>query len=234
MIFFDIDGTLIDHASASRRASINFYEHFRARIPYRREDFPAIWEGILNKHFERFCRGDISLFEQRRARMRELFPDEGLTEEESDRRYRVFARSYQSETRAFADVRSCLEQLRGRRLGIISNGAREQQMGKLARAGLLNHFSVMVFSEDIGLGKPAPRIFLEACRLASIEPAGSTHVGDDPRLDFAGSRDVGMKPIWLNRGRLAGNGLPRPSISSLRELAFAIKPSGDCNRLTQA
>jgi putative hydrolase of the HAD superfamily len=234
MIFFDIDGTLIDHASASARACLSFYEHFRSRIGFAREDFPAIWEAILHKHFDRFCRGEISVTEQRRARMRELFPDERLTDQESDHRYRVFARSYESETQAFADVRSCLEELRGNRLGIISNGAREQQLGKLERAGLLDHFSVIVLSEDVGLGKPAPRIFLEACRLAGENPAVSVHVGDDPIADFAGSREVGMKPVWLNRGRLAAGTLPSPSIGSLRELASTIEAYGELKRLAQA
>jgi putative hydrolase of the HAD superfamily len=222
MIFFDIDGTLIDHASASARASLSFYEHFRARIRFPRRDFPGIWETILNKHFERFCRGEISLFEQRRARMRDLFRHEELSDREADERYQIFARSYESETRAFADVRSALSQLGARRLGIISNGAREQQIGKLRRAGLLDKFSVMVFSDDVGLGKPAPRIFLEACRLAGEAPAGAIHVGDDLVTDFAASLDVGMKPVWLNRRCSAGSGLQNPGIPSLRELKAVI------------
>lgn len=234
MVFFDIDGTLVDHAGASALASRSFYEHFSSRISFSREDFPSIWEAVLHKHFDRFCRGEISVTEQRRARMRELFPDEKLTDEESDHRYQVFARIYESETRAFADVRSCLEELRGNRLGIISNGARQQQLGKLARAGLLDHFSVIVLSEDVGLGKPAPRIFLEACRLAGDEPAVSVHVGDDPIADFAGSRDVGMKPVWLNRSCLAEVTLPSPSIRSLHELAPAIKAYAERKRLAQA
>ena len=234
MIFFDIDGTLIDHATASARACLDFYEHFRSRIGFRREDFPSLWESVLNKHFERFCRGEITVTEQRRARMRELFPEERLTDEEADERYRVFAQSYESQTQAFSDVQPALERLREKRLGIISNGAREQQMGKLERAGLLNYFSVLVFSEDVGLGKPAARIFLEACRLAAVDPARSFHVGDDPVADFAGSRKAGIKALWLNRQGLTGDSLPNPSISTLRELAFALDGHFALSRLAQA
>jgi putative hydrolase of the HAD superfamily len=104
MIFFDIDGTLIDHASASAAASLSFYDHFRGAIPFSREEFPIRYEEILNKHFDRFCRGEISIWEQRRERMRDVFAAPELTDSEADSHYRVFIRDYESRTSAFADM----------------------------------------------------------------------------------------------------------------------------------
>src|SRR5262249_4941761 len=164
MIFFDIDGTLIDHARASAAASLRLHDHFAKQVPFSRAEFQTIWETALTKHFNRFCRGEISIWGQRRARIRDVFADSALSEEECDARYRVFIKHYESLTQPFADAAAALSQFESRRLGIISNGAREQQIGKLQRAGLLDHFSVLVFPEDVGLGKPAPAIFLEACR----------------------------------------------------------------------
>ncbi|MBV9624567.1 MAG: HAD family hydrolase [Acidobacteria bacterium] len=216
MIFFDIDGTLIDHLSASAAASLRFYDHFPRAIPFDREDFSVAWEKILDKHFERFCRGEISLWEQRRARMREVFAQPELCDSEADERYQVFVREYEQRTSAYLDAAPCLERLRGSSLGIISNGAREQQLGKLRRAGLLEFFSVLVFSEDVGLGKPASRIFLEACRLAGRDPAASIHVGDSLGADVMPSRALGMRGIFLDRtGRLP---VDPPVISTLAEL----------------
>ena len=216
MIFFDIDGTLIDHRSASAVASSSFYDSFPRAIPLAREDFPLIWEQILDKHFERFCRGEISLWEQRRARMREVFGQPTLSDDEADSRYQVFIREYEQRTCAYPDAAPCLERLRGCALGIISNGAREQQIGKLRRAGLLQYFSVLVFSEDLGLGKPASRIFLEACRLAGEDPAASIHVGDSVPADVMPSRALGMQGICLDRtGRLS---VDPPVIATLAEL----------------
>ena len=170
MIFFDIDGTLIDHASASAAASLVLYDQFPGEIPFAQEHFPQTWESILDKHFNRFCRGEISIWEQRRERMREVFARPDFTDAEADSRYQVFLRAYQPRTCAFADAAPCLQQLTSQPLGIISNGAREQQIGKLERAGLRRYFSVMVFSEDVGFGKPDSRIFLEACRRAGEVP----------------------------------------------------------------
>jgi len=217
MIFFDIDGTLIDHARASAAASLRLFDHFAREIPFPREQFPVIWETALMKHFDRFCRGEVSIWEQRRARIRDVFANPAFTEPQCDARYRVFISHYESLTRAYPDAAPALAKLVGKRLGIISNGAREQQVGKLKRAGLLHHFSVMVFSEDAGLGKPAPAIFLEACRRAVEDPESCIHIGDDLTCDIEASQAVGITPIWLDRTG-TGDALPVVTITSLAEL----------------
>lgn len=217
MIFFDIDGTLIDHLSASAAASLIFFDRFPGTIPFTRSEFPAIWEGCLEKHFARFSRGEISLWEQRRARIREVFAASDMPEDEADSRYRAFTREYEALTQAYNDVAACLEALKGESLGIISNGPREQQVGKLQRAGLLQYFSVMVYSQDVGLAKPAPGIFLEACRRAGEALEKCTYIGDNAESDIVPSRALGMRGIHLSR---AGNScVDPPVISTLHNLA---------------
>jgi putative hydrolase of the HAD superfamily len=220
MIFFDIDGTLIDHASASAAASLSFFDQFSAAIPFPREQFPAAWEEILNKHFNRFCRGEVSLWEQRRARMREVFAAPEMNDQEADKRYHIFIRDYEALTCRFDDAEPCLQTLAGERLGIISNGAREQQIGKLQRAGLLHYFSVMVYSEDVGRGKPSSSIFLEACRQAGDASERCVHIGDDLEADVVPSRALGMKGVHLIRSGKSPVG--PPVISTLRNLPALI------------
>ena len=219
MIFFDIDGTLIDHSSASAAASLRFFDHFCGAIPFERDQFPAAWEEILNKHFNRFCRGELSVWEQRRARMREIFSAPDLTDEEADSRYRTFIGEYESLTRAYEDAAPCLERLAGNQLGVISNGTRDQQIGKLKRAGLLEYFSVLVFSEDVGLGKPDRSIFLEACRQAAKNPGECVHIGDDLVADVGASHGLGMRAVWLDRLGVAACPVPAQRVTSLHELS---------------
>lgn len=223
MIFFDIDGTLIDHASASAAASLVLYDQFPGEIRFTHEHFPAAWEQILNKHFTRFCQGEISIWEQRRERMREVFARPDFTDAEADSRYQVFIRAYQSLTCAFDDAAPCLERLTDQPLGIISNGAREQQIGKLERAGLQRHFTVMVFSEDVGFGKPDSRIFLEACRRAGEAPSECVHVGDDVVADIRASHALGIRPVWVDRLGLNQEQVPARRVTSLHELARALE-----------
>jgi putative hydrolase of the HAD superfamily len=217
MIFFDIDGTLIDHASASAAASLALHDEFAGEIPFPRDKFALAWEGIMDRHFERFCRGEISLWDQRRARIRESFGAQ-LSDPEADARYFVFIREYEQLTRAYDDAAPCLEKLAGKRLGIISNGAREQQLGKLRRAGLLAYFSVTVFSEDTGRGKPDPSIFREACRRAGKNPRECVHVGDSIKNDIHASHALGIRPVWVDRIGSAEGGVPGGRITSLADL----------------
>jgi putative hydrolase of the HAD superfamily len=216
MIFFDIDGTLIDHATASAAASLRLFDHFTNEIPFPREEFPTVWETALMRHFNRFCRGEISIWEQRRARIRDVFSNPALDDDEADKRYRVFIKYYESLTQPFDDAAVALAQLAGKWLGITSNGARDQQIRKLERAGLLKHFSVMVFSEDVGLGKPAPAIFLKACRLAGDDPADCIHIGDDFTCDIEASQAFGLTPIWLDR---SGAGQSRSGVTRITSLS---------------
>src|SRR3954453_2541427 len=216
MIFFDIDGTLIDHASASAAASLIFFDKFPGVIPFSRDEYPAVWEQILNKNFKRWCLGQVSLWEQRRARMRDVFAAPEMSDDEADARYRIFIREYEDLTRPFADAEPCLQRLAGQHLGIISNGAREQQIGKLKRAGLLKFFSVMVYSEDVGLGKPSHRIFLEGCRRAGDSSERCMHIGDDLEADVVPSRALGMRGFHLSRTGESPVG--PPVISTLNHL----------------
>ncbi len=76
---------------------------------------------------------------------------------------------YEARCEAYPDAVPSLRRLDGNALGIISDGGREQQTKKLKRAGVVHYFSVFVFSEDVGVGQPAPGIFLEACRQAGVQ-----------------------------------------------------------------
>ncbi len=216
MIFFDIDGTLIDHVSASAAASLVLYDRYPGQIPFAREEFPVVWERILDKHFGRYCRGEISLWEQRRARIREVFAAPDMPEEETDSRYRFLINEYQRLTQPYDDALPCLERLADKKMGIISNGARDQQIAKLERAGLLKYFAVMVYSEDVGRGKPAASIFLEACRRAGDAPETCFHIGDNVEADVLASRALGIRGIHLSRAGSAP--ASPPVISTLADL----------------
>ena len=226
MIFFDIDGTLIDHLSASAAASLALYDQYSGQIPFTRDVFPAAWESIMDVHYNRFTRGEISLWDQRRARIRDSFVAPELSDAEADERYYVFIREYENLTRAYDDAAPCLEKLAGQKLGIISNGVGDQQLGKLRRAGILEYFSVTAFPEDTGFGKPHPSIFEEACRRAGEDPHNCIHVGDDLDNDIHASQALGIRPIWIDRTGSTANGVPARKISSLCELASALDGNG--------
>src|SRR5438034_11802647 len=124
-IFFDLCGKLIYHSSGSAFARLDFFDHFFGSVAFPREGFPEVWEGIVDKHFNRYCRGEISIWEQRRSRMREVFGDESLPDWECDSRYQVYIQEYESLTRAYDDAAPYINECEGTPLGSIRKGARE-------------------------------------------------------------------------------------------------------------
>jgi FMN phosphatase YigB (HAD superfamily) len=86
----------------------------------------------------------------------------------------------------------------GYRLGLISDTSLTP--GRVLKEfmesdGLLQHFSALTFSDETGFSKPDSRMFTSTLGALSAEPAQAAHVGDTPRTDIRGARDVGMLAI---------------------------------------
>jgi putative hydrolase of the HAD superfamily len=65
----------------------------------------------------------------------------------------------------------------------------------LERTGLLDLLEVQIFSDEVGVPKPHPRIFRAALEPLRVAPERSVHVGDLRRTDVAGGRSVGMRTV---------------------------------------
>lgn len=131
--------------------------------------------------------------------------------------------------RAFPAVDETLRVLRDRfRLVIVTNGPEKLQRAKIERFGFEHQVDGIVISEVIGIQKPDPRIFWEACRSAGVAPEQSAHVGDAISTDVAGARSAGMAAIWCRPTRdrgLAETSLPVSpdlTIDHFRELPGAL------------
>ncbi|MCB1859807.1 MAG: HAD-IA family hydrolase [Gammaproteobacteria bacterium] len=98
----------------------------------------------------------------------------------------------------YPDVAPALERLRvaGLLIGALTNGNADVRRLTI---GPLFHFSLS--AEDVGVAKPHPRIFLEACRRAGVERSAMLHVGDEPDTDLAGAQAAGVNVVWMNRGQ---------------------------------
>jgi putative hydrolase of the HAD superfamily len=103
-------------------------------------------------------------------------------------------------------ARAMLESLRssGIRTGLVANSWPDP--ARLLRAdvdagGLAASLDVMVFSEELGVSKPQPEIFLHALAALGVEPEHAVYVGDRLETDVQGASNVGMTTIqalWFN------------------------------------
>lgn len=223
MIFFDIDGTLVDHEEAEYRAAQAFQHEYRHYFSDSPEMFVQRWHTITEEHMERYLAGELSFQGQRRARVQALFaPYQALSDRDADDLFMRYLRHYENNWTLYSDVRESLHHLADYPLGIISNGDSVQQRQKLATLNIAFLFSTIVISGDIGISKPKRGIFIAACREAKISPAQSFYVGDRQQTDAEASTRAGLKGIWLDRkGKAQETQLP--VIRSLAELRAIVE-----------
>ena len=220
-IFLDLDGTLLDHDAAERAAAIEFFTAFQAHFRrWSAAEFADLWQAVAQKHIDVYLAGRLSFAGQRRERLREIFGrvDVPISDTTADEFFGLYLRHYERSWRLFPDVLETLDRLEGYRLGIISNGEREQQRGKLESLGLRGRFDPVIISGELGICKPAAGIFHEACRRADCLPHESVYVGDRLETDAIASRRAGLHAVWIDR---TGSGLGAEDvglISSLVEL----------------
>ena len=84
------------------------------------------------------------------------------------------------------------------RLGIISDTgiSSGKTLSKLLeRDGLLEYFTNLVFSDEIGSSKPAAQPFQAALSGLNVQPQQAVHIGDLRRTDVAGANQFGMWSI---------------------------------------
>jgi putative hydrolase of the HAD superfamily len=235
MIFFDIDDTLLDNQAAESAAAKDFHYLYRSVFPLSPDEFAQNWRIITEKHVQRYLSGELSFQGQRRERLKEIFSHNRiLSDAEADNLFQKYLGCYEKNWRLFPDVITCFDRLKDERLGIISNGDSVQQRQKLTATGIIERFSVILISGDIGVSKPDLKIFLEACRMAEVDPSECWHIGDNFEADFQGCMSVGMNGVWL-----AGNGAdPIKDCKAIRSLSdlknIMEKPYGIVNNATRA
>jgi HAD superfamily hydrolase (TIGR01549 family) len=98
------------------------------------------------------------------------------------------------------DVKETIAELhqRGYKLGIIANSLSTTEIPDWLEAdGLTRYFTAVVLSASLGHRKPDPVVYLEAARLAGVEPARCAYVGDNPSRDIVGSRSAGYGMVVI-------------------------------------
>jgi putative hydrolase of the HAD superfamily len=76
----------------------------------------------------------------------------------------------------------------------LSNGTAD-----VHKIGIGEYFVASINAQDVGVGKPDPRIFQAAAQRLGLQPQQILHVGDDANLDVIGALNVGMQTAWVNR-----------------------------------
>jgi putative hydrolase of the HAD superfamily len=149
-----------------------------------------------------------------------LTPD-GLQEWVAD-----FRRELDAAWTATAEASDAVDELLrlGYRLGAVTNARRDEQQAKLDRLGLADRVPLLACLDDLGRGKPDPRIWHLACERFGVPPARSAYVGDELDVDARGAVAAGLLGVWLDRHATGERPGDVAVITDLRQLPAVLGP----------
>lgn len=83
-------------------------------------------------------------------------------------------------------------------IGVLTDGAEEQQRDELAATGIGDLVDVVCTSERIGVAEPDRRAFERVADELGVPTAACLFVGDDPDRDVVGARAAGMRAVLVD------------------------------------
>jgi putative hydrolase of the HAD superfamily len=158
----------------------------------------------------------------------------GIDRPELTTKFVEIYRQHSPQIKPFSEAIDLLKTLSSSyQIGLVSDGYLEVQQRKWAALGLDTFFDAVVFSDQLGREKwkPSPAPFELVLSQLKIAPEFSVYIGDNPRKDFFGARQLGMYTIQVKRdeseyGHLSPPDLayhPHLIISSLVEVPVSIE-----------
>ena len=128
---------------------------------------------------------------------------------------------------AMSGLYECLDSLveMGIRLCLVTNGKSKVQRATVKALQLEQYFEHILISEEVGVKKPAPTIFLAALRKMDCIATQSIFIGDHPINDYLASEKLGFKALWLKGSHVwpTDQEPPQRVIRSLSEIHPIIK-----------
>ncbi len=200
-IFFDIDDTLYSTSEFARRAR---EASVRAMIEAGLEARPEEVQAELDEVVKEFTSNYEHHFDQLLKRLPRrclkgtnaaIVVAAGIV---------AYHRTKAQELAPYPDAVRLLERLARSKLvvGVITDGLSVKQAEKLIRLDVLRFLSphAIYISDQVGINKPNPKLYLRPCADLNLKPANVLYVGDNPRNDIDPPNRLGMITVRFRRG----------------------------------
>lgn len=197
MVYFDLDGTLLDFARAEKEALSSVFAEYGVAL--NDEQIQAYVE--INKKWWRFLsEGKASKERIVIARFEEFLSHLGCTGIEANKIAERYLEQLSERAYFMPGAEKFLERLKtiGMRMAVLTNGV---QMVQEKRARILNldrFIEFMITSESCGKPKPDPAMFHLAAGRSNVALNRSVYVGDDPAVDYLAAKNAGTDFILID------------------------------------
>jgi putative hydrolase of the HAD superfamily len=195
-LFFDLDRTLWDFEKSAVETFAEVYVKYnlQERGVTSLESFIASYTCHNEKLWDLYRIGAIEKEILRDLRFALTLKDFGIDDPELAREIGdYYLEESPRKVNLFPYSRELLQYLQPNyKLHLITNGFSEVQDIKLRSSRLDQYFEKVITSEDAGVKKPDPGIFMYAFEQTGAQPGDSLMIGDDVPIDIEGARQVGM------------------------------------------
>ena len=203
VIFFDIDNTLVDHIGSSKKGAEFLRQKYN--LHKNKDIFYSSWDKVTGYYYDEYLAGKFTNAEQRRERIKTVF-NRDMPDDEADLYFAQYLKVYEDTWTLFDDVKPMLNKLSSSfKMGIITDGSKNQQEAKLKKTKIRNYFDVVLTADIANSAKPDPVFFKMACMLANEQESKCWYIGDLLEKDAIGAANAGLNGIWLNRTGIIAN-----------------------------
>jgi putative hydrolase of the HAD superfamily len=222
-IFFDLDHTLWDFETNSKRTLENVFFDFdlSEKISASFDDFFKHYSVHNKTLWERYQKGFISAEELKWRRMwRTLLEFKIGDEELSKKMSESFLENLPKQKGMFPYAHEILTYLKEKNyyIHLITNGFEKTQRSKIINSGIDHFFTHVITSEASMSMKPEKAIFEYAVNKAGTSMEYSVMIGDDLEADISGALNAGMDAIFVNHINETTTLKPTHTIYQLQEL----------------
>jgi len=190
-IVFDLDNTLYDQKLFNLGAFGDVSEYVSKSLGAdRKKTYNAIARAWLADP------GSPRLFD-------DVLPSVGVRGADIGKIVGVF-HSHRPKLKLYPGARMVLSKLKARYvLGLLTDGTPSMQRNKMAALGLEKMFDEIVLTAETGAGMPKPdrASYDYVLKLLGARPSEAVYVGDNPKVDFAPAKKMGMTTVRIMKGR---------------------------------
>ena len=222
-VFFDLDHTLWDFETNSRKTLANLFETndlASKGVP----DFIQFFERYTyhnHRLWDRYTKGFIKQDELRWKRMWLTLIDFKLADESLSRSLGIqFLEQLPEQKSLFPYTIEILTYLKEKkyRMHLVTNGFEKVQHYKIQHANLAQFFEQVITSEASNSLKPNKEIFEYAMNKAGAIASESIMIGDNLDADIQGGINAGMDTIFVNHLNVEPRITPTFIVYHLKEL----------------
>ena len=193
-VLFDNDDTLMDFQTGNRNAVNQLMDELGYMDPQRYEQY----ETVNMECWAALERGEMTQGQLRRERFVRFFsqyPVSGDPDHAAERFVELLGEQSILLPHAEEVVRELSAHLS---VFIVTNGITAIQRNRIGRSPLKDLIAGMVISEEAGVSKPQPEVFMMALNLLGITADEALMVGDSINSDIRGANNAGIDVCWFN------------------------------------